>query len=246
MKFSGYKHTLFICALLVMPIFFLTSCNTKSLRLKDNAGELGILGFYLDMDYTKTKTVMDSLLDIGELYYFTTTDILGNTQNSLYYNFSEISPSLCTKVNLRGTYIVDERLTSIQLTLCSRSDTGEKRISYYCDLNEIKKLFELYTEKYGKPAVLGQGEEYNWLARRIPDVYSPGPKGRWVMDRIYYWQLGDYIIYFDFGYPESITIPDDPELPVSTIAPIILYDFTPGYLVKLLDKAGKMKDADFK
>jgi len=245
-KLVSCKHTFLICALIVMQIFILISCNTKSQRLKDKAGEIGILGFYLDMDYLKTRILMDSLLNTGELYYFETEDVLGYKQNSLYYNLSEISSSLCAKVNLRGTNIYDERLTSIQLTLCSRSDTGEQRISYYCDLNETKRLFELYTEKYGKPAVLGPGEEYNWLARRIPDVYVPGPKGRWVMDRMYFWQLGNYIIYFDFGYPESLTIPDDPELPVSTIAPIILYDFTPGYLVKLLDRAGKMKEEDFK
>ncbi len=246
MKLTGYKHALLICALIVMQIFFLTSCTTLSDRSKDQVGEPGILGFYLDMDYAKTKTVMDSLLDIGELYYYETTDILEIKQNSLYCNFSEISPSLCAKINLRGTYIVDERLTSIQLTLCTRSDTGAPKISFNCNLNEIKRLFELYTEKYGKPALLGPGEEYNWLARRIPDVYFPGPKGRWVMDRMYYWQMGNYIVYFDFGYPESLTISNDPELPDSTIAPIILYDFTPGYLAKLLDKAGKMKEEDFK
>ena len=246
MKLTFYKHTLLIFALIVMQIFLLASCSTKSQRLKDKAGEIGILGFYLDMDYAKVKTVMDSLLDISELYYFVTTDILGNKQNSLYYNFSEISPSLCARVNLRGSYIVDERLTSIQMTLCTRSDTGEHKISYSCDMEETKRLFDLYKEKYGTPAVLGQGEEYDWLSRRIPDVYFPGPKGRWVMDRIYSWQMGNYIIYFDFGYPESLIIPDDTDLPFLTSAPIIYYDFTPAYVVKLLDKAGRMEEEDFK
>jgi hypothetical protein len=185
---------------------------------------------------------MDSLLNISELHYFETTDELGNKQKNLYYDFSGISPFLCAKVNLRGSLIIDQRLTSIQLTLCNRSNTGEERFSYNCDLIELKRLFELYRKKYGKPSLLSQGDKYVWLSKRIPDVYLPGPKGRWVMDKIYFWERGNYIIYFDFGYPKSLTHSDNPitesdvpELHDSTSAPIIYYDFTPNYIDKLLE-----------
>ena len=231
-----------------MQVYFLTSCNTKSYNSKNKAVKIGFSGFYLDMDYLKVKSVMDSLLNSGELYYFETADILGNKQKNLYYDFSGISPFLCAKVNLRGSLIVDQRLTSIQLTLCTRSNSGEQGFSYKCDLNELKRLFELYTEKYGKPTLLGQGEKYDWLAKKISYVYSPGPKGRWVMDKIYFWERGNYIIYFDFGYPETlinsgnlITESAVPDLPDSTSVPIIYYDFTQDYIDKLLEKASRMK-----
>jgi len=231
---------------------FLTSCNTKSYNSKDQAEKIGFLGFYLDMDYLKVKSTMDSLLNISELHYFETTDILGKKQKNLYHDFSGISPSLCAKVNLRGTYIIDERLTSIQLTICNRSNIGEQRFSYNCDLNELKRLFELYREKYGTPTLLGEGEKYDWLSRRISNIYFTGPKGRWVMDKIYFWERGNYIIYFDFGYPESLTNSDTPtkesdvpELPDSTSAPIIYYDFTQDYIDKLLEKASNMKVEEF-
>jgi hypothetical protein len=203
--------------------------------------KIGILGFYLDMDYLKVKKVMDSLLNINELYYLETTDVLGNKQKNLYCNFPGISPSLSADVNLKGSLIIDERLTSIQLSLCSRSDT-EENISYNCSLNELKRLFESYTEKYGKPTLSGQGEEYAWLSKRISNVYLPGPKGRWILDRIYYWKMENYIIYFDFGYPLNSSVPDNPTtgsdapaLPDSTSAPIIFYDFTPDYIARLLE-----------
>jgi len=233
-------------------MYFLTSCNTKTYNSKDQAEKIGFLGFYLDMDYLKVKSTMDSLLNISELHYFETTDILGKKQKNLYHDFSGISPSLCAKVNLRGTYIIDERLTSIQLTICNRSNTGEQRFSYNCDLNELKRLFELYREKYGTPTLLGEGEKYDWLSRRISNIYFTGPKGRWVMDKIYFWERGNYIIYFDFGYPESLTNSDTPtkesdvpELPDSTSAPIIYYDFTQDYIDKLLEKASNMKVEEF-
>ncbi len=126
MKLIRYKHSLLIYALIVMQVYFLTSCNTKSYNSKHQVEKIGFLGFYLDMDYLKVKSIMDSLLNIGELHYFETTDVLGNKQKNLYYNFSEISPFLYAKVNLRGTLIIDERLTSIQLTLCNRSNTENK------------------------------------------------------------------------------------------------------------------------
>jgi hypothetical protein len=236
-----------------MQIYFLTSCNTKSYNSKHQVEKIGFLGFYLDMDYLKVKSIMDSLLNISELHYFETTDVVGNKQKNLYYDFSGISPSLCAKVNLRGSYIIDERLTNIQLTLCNRSNVGEQRFSYNCDLNELKKLFELYKEKYGKPTLLGQGEKYDWLSKRISNVYSPGPKGRWLMDKIYFWEKGNYIIYFDFGYPESLTNSDNPikksdvpELSDSTSVPIIYYDFTQDYIDKLLEKASRIKEKEFK
>ena len=252
MKLIRHRLRLFIYALMVMQIYFLTSCDTKSYNSKHQVGKIGFLGFYLDMDYSKVKSVMDSLLDINELHYFETTDVLGNKQKNLYYNFSGIGPFFCAKVNLRGTYIIDQRLTSIQLTLCNRSNTGEQRFSYNCDLNELKRLFESYKEKYGTPTLLGPGEKYDWLSKKISNVYFPGPKGRWVMDKIYFWERGNYLIYFDFGYPESlissnnpITKSDVPELPDSTSAPIIYYDFTGAYIDKLLEKASKMKGEDF-
>ncbi len=69
------------------------------------------------------------------------------------------------------------------------------------------------------------------------------------MDKIYFWERGNYIIYFDFGYPESltnseklITESDVSELPDSTSAPIIFYVFTQDYIVKLLEKASRMKE----
>jgi hypothetical protein len=250
MKLIHYKYTLLIYALNVL-LLSLTSCSTKSHNSRNQVDKIGFLGFYLDMAYLKVKSIMDSLIGISELHYFETMDVLGNKQKNLYYDFSEISPFLCAKVNLRGTLIVDERLTSIQLTLSSRSNIGEQRFSYNCDLNELKRLFELYREKYGKPTLLGQGEKYDWLSKRISNVYFPGPKGRWVMDKIYFWERGNYIIYFDFGYPESMTNSDNPitesdvpELPDSTSAPIIYYDFTQDYIDKLLEKASNMNEEE--
>jgi hypothetical protein len=68
------------------------------------------------------------------------------------------------------------------------------------------------------------------------------------MDKIYFWERGDYIIYFDFGYPESMTNSDNPitesdvpELSDSTSAPIIYYDFTLDYIDELLEKASRME-----
>ena len=73
------------------------------------------------------------------------------------------------------------------------------------------------------------------------------------MDKIYFWEKGNYIIYFDFGYPESLINSDNPvtgsnvpDLPDSTSAPIIYYDFTQEYIDKLLETAGSMKDEEFK
>jgi len=248
MKFIHYKYTLLIYALNVI-VFSLTSCSTKSHNSKNQVDKIGFLGFYLDMDYLKVKSIMDSLLAISELHYFETMDVLGNKQKNLYYDFAEINPFLSAKVNLRGSHIIDERLTSIQLTLCNRSKSGEQRISFNCDLNEVNRLFELYEEKYGKPTLLDQGIKYDWLSKRISNIYFPGPKGRWVMDKIYYWEKGNYIIYFDFGYPESLGSTDnpaavsgEPELPDSTGAPIIYYDFTGEYIDVLLDKASRMKE----
>jgi hypothetical protein len=234
-----------------MQAYFITSCNTETYNSKHQVEKIGFLGFYLDMDYLKVKSIMDSLLNISELHYFETTDVLGNKQKNLYHDFSGISPFFCAKVNLRGTYITDERLTSIQLTLCNRSKIGEQRFSYNCDLNELKRLFELYREKYGTPILLGQGEKYDWLSKKISNVYFPGPKGRWLMDKIYFWEMGNYIIYFDFGYPESLTRSDNPitesdipELHDSTSAPIIYYVFTQDYIDKLLEKAGSMNEEE--
>ena len=248
MKLIRNKFSLLIYALIVMQIFFLTSCNTKSYNSKHQVGKIGFSGFYLDMDYLKVKSVMDSLLKTGDLHYFETADVVGTKQKNLYCDFPGISPSLCAKVNLRGSYIIDERLTSIQLTLCTRSKIEEPIFSYNCDLNDLKKLFESYREKYGKPTLLIQGDKYNWLSKKISNVYFPGPKGRLLMDKIYFWERGNYIIYFDFGYPESLTNSDNPvkesdvpELHDSTSAPIIYYDFTQDYIDKLLEEASKIK-----
>jgi hypothetical protein len=253
MKLINSRYPLLIYALIAMQACFLTSCNTQSNNSKNQFGKTGFLGFNLDMDYSNVKSIMDSLLKIGELYYFETSDLLGNKQKNLYCDFSEISPAFYAKVNLRGSNIIDERLTSIQLTMCSRANTGNGRISYSCGLNELNRLFELYGEKYGTPTLLEQGEKYDWLAKRISNVYFPGPKGRWVTDRIYFWERGNYIIYFDFGYPEShaslvnsIAEPDVQVLPDSASAPIIYYDFTPEYLDILLEKAGGMKEEELK
>ena len=249
MKLIRFKYRLLFYSLFILQICFLISCNTKPYNSKHQNGKIGFLGFYLDMDYLKVKSTMDSLLNISDLQYFETTDILGTKQKSLYHNFSGISPSLYAKVNLRGTYIIDQRLTSIQLTLCTRLKTSEQGFSYNCDLKELKRLFELYKEKYGTPALLGQGEKYNWLSKKMSNVYSTGPKGRWLMDKIYFWEKGNYIIYFDFGYPVSLTNSDNPitksdvqELHDSTSVPIIYLDFTPGYIDKLLEKASRMKE----
>jgi len=242
MKLIRYKHSLFFYVLVFTQIYFLISCNTTSYNSKHQVGKIGFLGFYLDMDYSKVKSAMDSLLKMKELHYIETEDILGNKQKDLYCDFSEISPFLCARVNLRGTLIIDQRLTSIRLTLCNRSKTGGQRFSYNCDMKELKRLFELYREKYGKPTLLDQGEKYDWLSKRVSNVYFPGPKGRWVMDKIYFWDRGNYIIYFDFGYPESLTNSYNKVresavhgLPDSTSAPIIYYDFTQDYIGKLLE-----------
>jgi hypothetical protein len=248
MKLIPFKDHLLIYFLIVMQLYSLTSCNTKPYNSKHQPEKIGFLGFYLDMDYLKVKSTLDSLLKISELHFFETEDVLGNKQKNLYYDFSGISPSLCAKVNLRGSLIIDEKLTSIQLTLCNRSNKGEQRFSYNCDLNELERLFEFYKEKYGTPALLEKGEKYDWLAKRISNLYFPGPKGRWIMDKIYFWEKGNYIIYFDFGYPESVTRSADPiaesnvpELPDSTSAPVIYYDFTQDYISELLEKSGTNK-----
>ncbi len=204
MKLIRYNYTLLVFALFII----FTSCNTNSYNSKHQVRKIGFLAFYLDMDYLKVKSVLDSLLKNNELYYLETTDILGDKQKNLYYNFSGISPVLCAKVNLRGSLIIDQRLTSIQLTLCSRSNTEEQSFSSNCDMKGLQKLFESYREKYGKPDLLGPGEEYDWLSERITNIYFPGPKGRLALDKIYFWDKGNYIIYFDFGYPESKTNPD--------------------------------------
>jgi hypothetical protein len=253
MKLISSKHALLIYVLIVLQLYFLTSCNTKSYNSKREAGKIGFSGFYLDMDYLKVKSVMDSLLNLGELHYLETADVVGNKQKNLYSNFSGISPTLYAKVNLRGSYIVDERLTNIQLTLCTRSNREDSVFSFNCGLIELKKLFESYKEKYGKPTLLVQGEKYDWLAKKISNVYLPGPKGRWLLDKIYYWERGNYIIYFDFGYPESLANSDNPTkksdvsgLNDSTGAPIIYYDFTQDYIDKLLEKASSRKGEERK
>jgi len=244
MNIISYKQGLFIfCFLLFMQIF-LSSCNTKSYNEK-----IGYFSFYLDMDYTKVKSTMDSLLNTGDLNYYETTDLLGNKQKNLYKNISEISPSLYAKINLRGAYIIDERLTSIQLTLCSRLQTGDTLFSYNCALKDLQKTFELYKEKYGTPELLGQGEEYNWLSRRLSNLYSTDAKGRWLSDKIYYWEKGNYIIFFDFGYPLNRNTSDnqntksDVQEQDSTSAPVIYYDYTEAYLLKIMDKASEVSQA---
>ena len=249
MKLIRYRYSLLVYVLIIMQAYLLTSCNTKSYDSKNQVGKTGFLGFDLDMNYSKVKSVTDSLLKTGELQYFETTDMLGNKQKNLYYDYSEVSPSLCAKINLRGVLLIDERLTSIQLTLCSRSDTGEQRFSPHCDLNELKRVFELYEGKYGTPTLLGQGKEYDLLLKRISNVYFPGPKGRWAMDKMYFWERGNYRIYFDFGYPENLANPDNPitesdvyALSDSTITPVIYYVFTQDYMDKLLEKASRMKE----
>jgi hypothetical protein len=248
MKLLHYKHSSLIYVVIVVQLFLLTSCNTNSYNSKNQAGKIGFIEFYLDMDYSTVRSVLDSLLNIQELHYLETTDVVGTKQKNLYYNFSGISPALCAKVNLRGSYIVDERLTSIQLTLSTRSKRAEPVFSYNCSQVDLLKLFELYKEKYGKPTVLVQGEKYDWLSKRLSNVYLPGSKGRWLLDKIYYWERGNFIIYFDFGYPESLTNSDNPtkksDVPGmndSTSAPIIYYDFSQDYIDKLLEKAGKIK-----
>jgi hypothetical protein len=249
MKLTCCKHGFLTFSLIVIQLYFLSSCNTKSYESINQRGEIGFLGFYLDMDYTKVKSTMDSLLKTGDLHYFETTDLLGTKQKNLYNNISVISPFLYAKVNLKGTYIFDERLTSIQLSLCSRLKTGEQQVTYNCALKDLKSTFGLYKEKYGTPALLGQGEKYDWLSKRISNVYLPGPKGRWVMDKIYFWDKGNYIIFFDFGYPENLVNTDNAiaksdvhEMNDSTSAPIIYYDFTQAYIDKLLDKASRIKE----
>jgi hypothetical protein len=246
MKLSHLKYNILTYSQILIQICFLTSCNTKSYNSKHQIEKIGILGFYLDMDYLKVKSTMDSLLKINDLQYFETADLLGNKQKSLYHNFPEVGPTLYAKVNLRGTYIIDQRLTSIQFTMCSRLKAGEPRFSFNCDLKELKKLFELYKEKYGTPELLGRGEKYDWLSKGISNVYSTGPKGRWLMDKIYFWDKGNYIIYFDFGYLENPTNADNSksksdvhELHDSTSAPIIYYDFTQDYTDRLLDRASR-------
>ena len=241
MEAIRHKQSLLVFALIVIQIYFLTSCNTKSYYSNNQVEKTGYLGFYLGMDYSKVRNAIDSMISTGELHYFETTDILGNKQKNLYSDFPEISPFLFAKVNLRGASIIDERLTSIQLTLGTRLKTGDQRLSYNCDLNDLERLFEQFTEKYGKPTLIGEGEKYDWLSERISNLYFTGPKGRWAMDKIYCWEKGGYVIYFDFGYPESPAKSGDPELPVSTSAPVIYYDFSQDYIDELLEEAGKIK-----
>ena len=92
MELIHYKQSFLIYALIVMQVFFSTSCNTKSYNSNHQVKKLVFLGFTLDMDYLKVKSTMDSLLNTSDLNYFETTDILGNKQKNLYYDFSGISP----------------------------------------------------------------------------------------------------------------------------------------------------------
>jgi hypothetical protein len=252
MNIMRYKPDLFTPVLIVMLICASTSCNSNSYS-KHKEKRIGFSGFYLDEDYLKVKNVMDSLLKTGELHYFETTDLVGNRQKDLYCDFPEISSSLYAKVNLRGSYIIDERLTSIELTLCTRSISGDHGISFNCNLNDLNKLFESYEKKYGKPTLLDGGDEYNWLSKRISNLYLPGPKGRLMLDKMYYWKRGNYIIFFDFGYPNNaagsdnrVKRSDAAVLNDSTSTPVIYFDFTPEYIDKLLEKASGKKEKDFK
>ena len=111
----------------------------------------------------------------------------------------------------------------------------------------LPEQFESYKEQYGKPTLLVQGEKYDWLSKKLSNVYLPGPKGRWLLDKIYYWEKGNFIIYFDLGYPESPANyynpskkSDVPGLNDSTSAPIIYYDFTQDYIDMLLEEASKI------
>jgi hypothetical protein len=246
MKLSVCKHKLLISALIVFQLVILASCREK-------VEKIGILGFYLDMDRDAAKSKMDSLLKVKILQYFETSDLLGNKQTNLYFDFSGISPLLSAKINLRSSYIIDERLSGIRLNLCNRSKDARKRFSDDCDLNQLNALFETFTEKYGKPVRLGAGEQYEWLAKELPTVYLPGPKGRLMMDKIYFWGKGNYIIYFDFGYPERVTKSDNTIIKSDstesldwTSVPIIYYDLTRDYTDNLLEKASLMKEGEFR
>jgi hypothetical protein len=242
------RHGFLVFALIIIQIPYLASCITESYNSNRQAEKIGFLEFYLDIENLKVKNIRDSLINLDVLKYVETTDELGNIHKDLYYDFSGTGPLLYAKVNLKGSYIVDERLTNIQLTLCHRSDTSDQSFSYKCDLDEIKKLFEVYREEYGDPNRLEQGEKYEWLAKRIPIVYSPGETGRLAKDEIYIWEKGNYIIYFDFGYPDG-PIASNSQIsqpPDSTTAPIIYYDFTQDYIDELLEHASGKAEGDFK
>lgn len=73
------------------------------------------------------------------------------------------------------------------------------------------------------------------------------------MDKIYFRDKGNYITYFDFGYPErlinsdnQVTKSDVQELHDSASAPIVYYDFTQDYIDRLLDKASNKKEGQIK
>jgi hypothetical protein len=246
MKLSIHKHKLLITVLIILQSVILASCGSK-------VEKIGILGFYLDMDKNAAKSKMDSLLKVKKLQYFETSDLLGNKQTNLYCDFPAINPLLSAKVNLRSTYIIDERLTSIRMNLCSRPDKEKHRYSDNCDLNQLNQLFESFKKQYGKPTLLSAGEKYDWLSKELPTVYMPGEKGRLLMDKIYYWNKGNYVLYFDFGYPERLTAPEnggkDPAVAESldwTSVPIVFYDFTRDYIDNLLEKASKMQEGEFR
>ena len=167
MKSVPYKGSVLIYALICLQLFCLTSCNSKSSN-SDQIGEIGFLEFYLDMENLKVKSIRDSLLNLGVLEYVETTDELGNKHKDLYYDFSGTGPSLYAKINLKGSYIIDERLTNIQFTLCSKLDSGEQSFSYKCDLDETKKLFELYREKYGEATRLDREKNMNGCQKEFP------------------------------------------------------------------------------
>lgn len=245
MKPILYKQTLqYLLLVGCLLIFYSCKSNQKNEKI-------GFLGFYLDMDYGKVKGTMDSLLDKNDLRYYETTNVLGTRQKDLYYNLSEISPVLYAKVNLRGTYIIDQRLTSIQLTLCTKLKNGDTAFSFNCKLEDLNKAFQFYKDKYGSPEKLGKGEKYDWLSKKISDIYTTGPKGRLIMDKIYFWEKGNYIVFFDFGYPVtegqlSPSEKSDIQQPDSTSAPIIYYSFTEDYIDKLMDEESRNKTSEKK
>ena len=78
-------------------------------------------------------------------------------------------------------------------------------------LNYIEKNME--NQPY-----LAREKNMIWLSKRISDVYLPGPKGRWILDKIYFWEKGNYLIYFDFGYPKSLTNSDNAAITESDAA----------------------------
>ena len=86
------------------------------------------------MDYSKVKELPILYLKVVNYNILRLQTSWRINRKTYPMIFQEISPSLYAKINLKGALMVDARLTSIQLTLCTKLDTGEQIFSPVCSM----------------------------------------------------------------------------------------------------------------